>query len=171
MMRSVTGKFLPLGALLFVGALSLSGCSSLTGASELTGNRSDGAGSSATSASAPSESEKCPDLADSIAADRHKSIVPNLVGQNLNNVGYWSLSGPRYIMIDYATLPLYFVTPSGEEITEANISGYKVTSQDPVGGTVFDVIYMTDDEGNEYDNLVDMTGISSITLTIEPVGN
>lgn len=102
--------------------------------------------------------------------DRHRGVVPNLVGQNANQVGYWSLGGPMRIKINNTvSLGADFITQNGEEITADNAKGYKVVSQEPKAGTIFDVQYEKDSNGKEYDNLVNSTGIEDVTLTLEKV--
>lgn len=111
---------------------------------------------------------------ESVKNDRHKGVVPDLVGQNAKQASYWPAydgSLPRIAIDsnDVVTLLARFKTPDGEEITKDNANKYKVVSQTPKAGTVFDISYAKDSSGKEYDNLVSDTGIDSITLTLEKV--
>lgn len=109
----------------------------------------------------------------SLKNDRHKGVVPNLVGQNAKQAAYWTaLDGRARVSIDSTGLInvlIAFKSPNGEEITKDNANEYKVASQTPAASTVFDVTYMRDSNGKEYDNLVSGTGIDGITLTLEKV--
>lgn len=107
----------------------------------------------------------------SLKGDRHKAVVPDLVGQNASQVGYESISGAFYVSITngIVRLPLKFKAPDGEAITKDNAKNYKVVSQEPKANTVFDVSYVKDENGKEYDNLVETTGVQSITLTVEKI--
>lgn len=107
----------------------------------------------------------------SLKADRHKAVVPDLVGQNASQVGHESYNGAFYASManGAVNLPLKFKAPDGEAITKDNAKNYKVVSQEPKANTVFDVSYMKDENGKEYDSLVETTGVQSITLTVEKI--
>lgn len=105
--------------------------------------------------------------------DSHKGIVPDLVGQNASQVGSWSDDGER-VSVDIIPghsvyLPVKFKAPDGVAINKESAKGYKVASQEPAANTVFDVTYMKDSDGKEYDNLVDTMGVQSIAVTLEKI--
>ena len=106
----------------------------------------------------------------SIKGDMHKGVIPSFVGQNSNQVGYWSFEGQMRVEINSAVnLRVKFVTPNGEEVTHDNAKNYKVVSQEPKAGTVFDVTYEKDESGKEYEGLVRSTGIQEVVLNVEKI--
>ena len=107
-----------------------------------------------------------------IKQDRHKGLIPDLIGQNVNQVGYWSFGGDSRIEINrVVNLGLKYKTPNGEEVTESNANQYKVISQEPKAGTLFAVEYETTESGKEYDNLVKSQGVENIILTVEKINS
>lgn len=107
----------------------------------------------------------------SLKGDRHKEAVPDLVGQNASQVGNTDSDNDFYLTIvnGIIRVPLKFKTPNGEAITQENAKNYKVTSQEPEANTVFDITYLKDGNGQEYENLVETMGIQNITLTVEKI--
>ena len=107
-----------------------------------------------------------------IKSDIHKGVIPDLVGQNAAQVGYWSFDEDKsriHIHEPWVSLPIAFKTSTGELINKEAAKNYKVVSQEPKAGTVFDVVYEKNSAGEEDDMSVASTGVQGITLTLEKI--
>lgn len=107
-----------------------------------------------------------------IKADKHKGVVPDLVGQNAAQAGYWSINEDKsrvHIHEPWVSLPISFKAPDGELINKEAAKDYKIVSQEPKAGTVFDVVYETESDGSEDDTSVASTGVQGITVTLEKI--
>lgn len=105
-----------------------------------------------------------------VDADKHTGTVPNFVGQNLAQVGFWN-ENSLAVPVGHGGLHLRVVSSDGALVTEENAASYKVVSQDPAGGTTYKITYFLDDDGKEYDALVDSQGIEEVIVNVEPVAN
>lgn len=106
-----------------------------------------------------------------IKADIHKGVIPNLVGQNASQAGYWydDEESRIYIHEPWVNLPLSFKTSAGELIDKETAKNYKVVSQEPKADTAFDVVYEKNSDGGEDTMSVASTGVQGITLTLEKI--
>ena len=101
-------------------------------------------------------------------ADKYTGTVPNFVGQNVAQIGHWNGS-MIVVPVGHSGLYIRVVASDGSLVTEDNAEQYRVVSQEPTGGTTYEVTYMLREDGTEYDNLVDAQGIEEVTVNVEPV--
>ena len=105
-------------------------------------------------------------------ADRYTSYIRNYVGKNLASVGYASLGGDRADTYGAGYVKLIFTASDGSYIDvsdEKQLAGYVITGQDVPANSVMTYTYLTDSEGNEYDNLINSQTYEKITLSLRPV--
>ena len=107
-----------------------------------------------------------------IKSDIYKGVVPDLIGQNASQVGYW-LYGDEdsriHINDPWVSLPISYKAPDGELINKETAKNYKVVSQEPKAGTVFDVVYEKSSDGSEDTTSVASRGVEGITLTLQKI--
>lgn len=113
--------------------------------------------------------------------DKYTWYVKNYVGMNAASVGYTALDGSRRDAYGSGTLKVVFRTndgayvpydtddESGEESNE--LKGYKVIGQDLAPNTEIKYTFQVDDEGNEYENLVDCQNYDEVVLAVAPVSS
>lgn len=104
--------------------------------------------------------------------DKYTRYVKNYVGMNLASAGYVSMGGDYRDSYAHANVKLNFVADDGSfidpEDTEA-LSQYVVTGQDVAPNTEMLLTYAVDQDGVEYDNLIESQSIESISLTVSKV--
>ena len=167
----------------------IAGCSSA--------NLPDGSGSGeqvdAVQAAGEAVEEAVDSLTESVAIkaspDKYTWYVKNYVGMNAASVGYTSLDGMRRDAYGAGTLRVIFRTsdgsyvdynPEAEEDSEAEegekhkpdnpAQDYVVTGQSLAPNTEIKYTFQVDDEGEEYDNLVDTQTQEEIVLSVAKVG-
>lgn len=107
---------------------------------------------------------------ESLKGDKNRGIVPDLVGQNANQLGSWTWGGDMHAKINQnISIPVKFKAPDGEEVTEDNAKNYKVVSQEPKANTVFDIKYKVGEDGYVYDNILQSSGVENIIVTLEKI--
>ena len=108
------------------------------------------------------------------STDKHVQYVKNYVGLNLASIGYASLGGDRLDTYGAGHVELIMVTDDGTYLApddEELLDDYEVTAQDVQPGTEIRLEFMTDSDGEEYDNLVSYQSIEQIVLKVSPVGS
>lgn len=105
------------------------------------------------------------------STDKYTHYVKNYVGRNASTCGSERLSGD--IMDDYGAkaITIIFISKNGEQVNSENSKEYVVTDQSPEPNTEIKLTFDTDEDGMEYDNLVDTSTIEEIELTVKPVAN
>lgn len=104
--------------------------------------------------------------------DKYTWYVKNYVGKNLASVGYTSLGGDRMDSYGAGYIQLILLTPNGEYVdidSEDDLKNWRVVGQSPAANTEIKYTFMVDDEGNEYDSLLDFQNIEEIVLALAPV--
>ena len=104
-----------------------------------------------------------------VTADKYTGVVPNLLDQNVAQATYYAMDESFRVQVGKGNLLVRLITPDGTLITEENAANYKIVSQDPAAGTTFEMTYVLDNDGKEYDNLVDTQGIEEIVVNVKPV--
>ena len=106
--------------------------------------------------------------------DKYTWYIKNYVGKNCASIGYTSLGGDRMDHYGAGYIELVLVAPDGAYIdieTDDVLKQYVVTSQSYAPNTELKYVFETDDEGNEYDNLVQSQNIEEIVLCVKKVGS
>lgn len=101
--------------------------------------------------------------------DKYTHYVKNYVGRNAASCGSERLSGD--MMDDYgkASLDMVFIAENGEQVTPENAKDYIVTKQYPEPNTEIKLTFDTDENREEYENLVSESTINEIELTVKPL--
>ncbi len=109
--------------------------------------------------------------------DKYTRVVRDYVGRNLAECGYLALAG--YLADSYgaSAVKLNVVTDDGSYIDLSDsdsykevLSQYKVTAQNVAPNSTISMAFSTDDNGNEYENLVSTKSLDSIDLHVTKVG-
>lgn len=106
--------------------------------------------------------------------DKYTWYIKNYVGMNAASVGYTALSGERRDGYGSGTLKLVFRTSDGAYVDfedDEALQGYWVIGQDYEPNTELKYTFQLDEEGEEYDNLVDTQSIEEVVLAVAPVGS
>ena len=106
------------------------------------------------------------------ASDRYTQYVRNYTGKNLAFCGYTSMGGKRMDQYGQAYIELSLLTPDRSVIDLEDIDQLKqyiVVSQDVKPNTKIKITFRKDSKGKEYDNLVDSSSVSKITLTLKKI--
>ena len=152
-------------------ALSIALCTMLTacGSSSSTGGSS---GSSAmneeTSATETSSSTTVKS-----SPDKYTWYVKNYVGSNAASIGYEGLDGQRYDTYGASVLEVVYVADDGTFLDpgdEELLQNYVVYAQNLPVNTEIDYTFLLDEDGEEYDNLVDAQNYEEIVLAVHEVG-
>lgn len=104
--------------------------------------------------------------------DKYTWYIADYVGRNLSSCGYTSLGGDLMHKYGDAVVKLVIVSDDGSYIdpedTEA-LKNYVVTAQNISPNTELNLVYVTDSNGDEYDNLVSSQNIEEVELTVKPI--
>lgn len=157
----------PVGRRAFLGALCLSalgiaGCG--RGGSPAGGDASGG-GQSATSAPAEEEPKT--------SSDPHVQYIKNYKGKNAASVGYTALNTFRMDTLGGAYIRLVYVDPTGVFVDPENedqLKEYVVFDQNLPQNTQVDIVFETDEEGKEYEHVVDWQTHEQVVLAVKKVG-
>lgn len=106
--------------------------------------------------------------------DKYTWYIKNYVGMNAASVGYTAISGERRDSYGPGTLKLVFKTSDGTYVDyedDEALQGYWVIAQDYEPNTELKYTFLLDEEGEEYDNLVDTQSIEEVVLAVAPVGS
>ncbi len=114
--------------------------------------------------------------------DKYTWYIKDYVGMNAAAVGYTALDGSRRDAYGSGTLKVVFVTedgtyldhdpeaPEGEEgDPDEFLKEYKVTAQNIAPNSEMKYTFMLDENGEEYDALVDAQSYDEIVLAVAPV--
>lgn len=106
--------------------------------------------------------------------DKYTWYLKNYVGKNLASIGYTSLGGDR--MDDYGDgyIKLVLVNKEGNYIDiedEEQLKKYVVVDQNLKPNTEIKYTFQLDEDGNEYDSLVDWQTVEEVVLLVNEVGN
>lgn len=105
--------------------------------------------------------------------DKYTWYIKDYVGKNCASLGYCSLSGKRVDKYGSGYLSLVFVSPEHSYIDvsdEDMLSEYVVTGQNLEPNTELKLTFLTDENGEEYNNLVDVQSYDEIVLSVKKVG-
>lgn len=103
--------------------------------------------------------------------DRYTKYVKDYVGRNASDVGTLRLSGKYMDSYGAANILIVFITENGEAVTEDNIANYRVTSQNPAPGTEINIVFETDENGEEYEYSTESVSLNEIVLHVEKITN
>ena len=152
--------------------LALTGCGS-------GGHALAGGGSNAVARESEQETQEAVVIKQS--PDKYTWYVKNYVGMNAASVGYTALDGSRRDAYGSGTLKVVFRTNNGAYVPydtddesgleSEELKNYKVIGQDLAPNTELKYTFQVDDEGNEYDSLVDCQNYDEIVLALAPVGS
>lgn len=174
--RALSGRSMPrhkmLAALLAVAIFalgSLVGCAgggSSSGSNELGASAQESGSVGAENAFQPVEITPSP--------DKYTWYIKDYVGTNVAAIGYTSVDGFRRDSYGAGTVKLILVAGDGTYLdpdNEDQLRGYVVKSQNLAPNTELKYSFMTDSEGEEYDNLVAVQSYEEIVLSVAPVGD
>lgn len=142
------------------------------------GGGAGGGGSDASSSSASSQVHE--QVAIKESTDRHTWYVKDYVGMNAASVGYNAMDGTRRDAYGAGTLEIIFRTQDGSyvEYSEGDEGGqpeslqnYMVVAQDLAPNTELNYDFMLDENGEEYENLVNVQNYEEIVLYVAPVSS
>ena len=105
--------------------------------------------------------------------DKYIEYVRNYVGKNLASVGYTSMGGDRLDEYGKVYLKLELISLDGEYIDiqdTSALSEYMAIAQNVEPNTEFKVTYQKNSSGEEYSNLIDWQGLTSIEIYVTKVG-
>lgn len=115
--------------------------------------------------------------------DKYTWYIKDYVGMNAAAIGYTALDGSRRDAYGSGTLRVVFVTedgtyldydpeaPEGEEADpDEFLKEYKVVAQNITPNSEMKYTFMLDENGEEYDALVDAQSYDEIVLAVAPVG-
>lgn len=106
--------------------------------------------------------------------DKYTWYIKNYVGKNCASIGYTSMGGDRMDHYGAGYIELVMVTPDGAYIdieSDDDLKQYVVTAQSYAPNTELKYVFDTDEDGNEYENLVQSQNIEEIVLCVKKVGS
>jgi hypothetical protein len=104
--------------------------------------------------------------------DKYTCYLRDYVGRNLKACGYSSLGGDFRDGYLGGSIKLVLTAEDGSYIDPSDsdsLSNYMVTRQSIEPNTQITLTYMTDSDGNEYDNLVQSMSIESVDLYVTQI--
>ena len=105
--------------------------------------------------------------------DKYTWYIENYVGMNAANIGYTSISNTRYDSYGEGVIEVVYVADDGTYLDpedEELLSQYVVYAQSLPANTELTLTFMTDSDGEEYDNLVLDQSYEEIVLAVHKVG-
>lgn len=106
--------------------------------------------------------------------DKYTWYIEDYVGRNLKNCGYTSWGGDLMGKYGNAAVKLFIISEDGSFIDPEEtdtLKDYVVTSQNISPNTELKLVFERDDQGVEYDNLVESQNIEEIEITVRPIDN
>lgn len=106
--------------------------------------------------------------------DKYTWYIKNYVGKNCASFGYTSIGGDRLDRYGAGYIELVMIAPDGGYIdieTDDELKQYVVTAQSCAPNTELKYVFDTDENGNEYENLVQSQNIEEIVLCVKRVGS
>lgn len=147
------------------GALAM--MAALTGCGGTSGD-SSGAAADGTAAAAPKEETP------KTSSDPHVQYIKNYRGQNAAALGYTAINTQRLDRLGNALIRLVYVDPSGAYVDpedEELLKGYMVFDQNLPMNTQVDIVFQSDEKGEEYDTIVDWQTHEEVVLAVKKVGS
>lgn len=144
---------------------TLVACSSSSSAGSSTGGSTETAESSTTEESTNTTVKSSP--------DKYTWYVKNYVGDNAASIGYEGLDGQRYDTYGASALEVVYVADDGTFLDPGDdelLQNYVVYAQNLPVNTEIDYTFLLDEDGEEYDNLVDAQNYEEIVLAVHEVG-
>lgn len=120
------------------------------------------------------EEQKEEQVAIKSSPDKYTWYIKNYVGKNIASVGYTSLGGSRIDSYGAGYLKLIFVNSNGSYIdinNEEEMKKYVVTAQNVKPNSEMKYIFQKDENGEEYDNLIENQTYEEIVLAVKEVGS
>lgn len=105
--------------------------------------------------------------------DKYTWYVKNYVGKNCASIGYTSLGGERLDEYGDGYLKLIFISSDGAYVdvsSDDTLKKYVVIGQNLPMNTELKYTYETDEDGNEYDYLIESQSFEEIELTVQSIG-
>lgn len=105
-----------------------------------------------------------------VSPDKYTWYIRSYVGKNAANIGYVSWGGDRRDAYGEGNVQIVFNADDGSYLDATDnkqMCQYVVTAQDVEPNTELKYVFMTDDNGEEYDNLIDSQSVSTIYLTVQ----
>lgn len=106
--------------------------------------------------------------------DKYTWYMKDYVGMNAASVGYEALDGFRHDAYGSGNIKVIYVAPDGAYVDPGNeeqLKEYVVVGQSVDPNTEMKYEYELDDEGEEYDNLINFQTIEEIVLAVDKVGS
>lgn len=104
--------------------------------------------------------------------DKYTWYVKDYVGMNAASIGYTSLNGDRRDAYGAGNIKIVYLTSDGSYVDvndDEDLKKYVVTGQNLEPNTEIKYTFQLDQDGNEYDNLVDTQNYDEIVLSVSPV--
>ena len=108
-----------------------------------------------------------------VSPDKYTWYIKNYVGRNVASFGYTSVGGDRIDTYGAGYLRIIFVDNQGKYIdinNEDELKKYVVVNQNIIPNTEMKYVFEKNDEGQEYDALIEHQSYEEIVLTINHVG-
>ena len=105
-----------------------------------------------------------------VSPDKYTWYIRSYVGKNAANIGYVSWGGDRRDAYGAGNVQLVFNADDGSYLDATDnkqMCQYVVTAQDVKPNTELKLVYSTDENGKEYDNLIESQSVSTIYLTVQ----
>lgn len=105
--------------------------------------------------------------------DKYTWYIKNYVGKNCASLGYTSLGGDRFDKYGMGLLELIFISVDGSYVdidSEDVLREYVVIGQSLKPNTELKLSFLKDDEGKEYDGLIDNQSYEEIVLCVKKIG-
>lgn len=105
-----------------------------------------------------------------VSPDKYTWYIRSYVGKNAANIGYISWGGDRRDEYGAGNVQLVFNADDGSYLDATDnkqMCQYVVTAQDVEPNTELKLVFSTDENGKEYDNLIESQSVSTIYLTVQ----
>ena len=106
--------------------------------------------------------------------DKYPWYIKNYAGMNAASVGYTALDGSRRDSYGAGTVRIVFKTADGSYVdcaSEEQLQEYRVIAQDLAPNTELKYTFSVDENGEEYDNLVNGQNYDEVVLAVSKVGS
>ncbi len=167
------------GMTTLVTVLPMAGCASASGTNTTNqesvadvGEESSAEGSEAETTA--SESEQHEEAVVQQSPDKYTWYIKDYVGKNVASFGYTSMGGDRMDHYGEGYIKLVLMTEDGSYVdidNEDELKNYVVTAQNLKPNTELKYIFEKDENGDEYDSLVEYQNIEEIVLAVKEVGS
>lgn len=106
--------------------------------------------------------------------DKYTWYIKNYVGKNCASIGYTSMGGKRMDTYGEGLIELVFVSADGSYIdveSDDALKEYSVVKQNIEPNTELKLVFEKDDDGEEYDSLVESQSFEEIVLCVKKIGS